>query len=264
LPAQLNSALTLLLLLACAAPPASAQVAFPIKVSADGRHLEDSAGKPFAIQAASSWSLITQVPLQDAELYLEDRRARGFNTVIVTLITHKFTDGAPRNTAGVAPFVGEGFDAPNDEYFAHAERVLEVALRKGFLVFVAPAYFGFEGGDEGWFAELSNKDAATWKAYGRYVGHRFETYPNVAWLLGGDYSPPPGSRGEINAVEIARGIAATDRPNRLYSYHGGRGTTSLDQAAFRPFINVNAVYTGPANVYQLCKKAYEEAALPTF
>jgi hypothetical protein len=251
--------------LACVPTFVEAQVVFPIKVSADGRHLEDSNGAPFSVQATASWSLITQLSLTNAETYLEDRRQRGFNTVIVNIITSKFTDGAPRNAAGVAPFTTPNdFSTPNDAYFAHAEQVLQIAAQKGFLVFLTPAYFGFDGGDEGWFQQIASSTPAKTNTYGRYLGTRFRSQANVAWLLGGDYSPPAGSTGENNAVEMANGIRATDRADRLYSYHGGRHTVSRDQVAFRPFVNVNAVYSGPDNVAALCRSAYNGATMPTF
>jgi Protein of unknown function (DUF4038)/Putative collagen-binding domain of a collagenase len=254
------------LLSTCCAPLlVFADVAFPIKVSADGRHLEDATGTPFTIQSFASWSLVTQLPTQDVETYLENRRHKGFNTIIVMLLNHRFSDNAPKTYYGVAPFTIAGdFSTPNDNYFAHAARVLDIALQKGFLVFLTPSYFGAGGGDQGWWQEVTTNGPTKSNSYGRYVGNRYKAYPNIAWLLGGDYSPPAGSPGEANAIEIVKGIRATDRPDRLYTYHGRRGTTSMDHAAFRPFVKLNAVYTGPTDVYQYCLSAYSSFKMPTF
>jgi uncharacterized protein DUF4038/collagenase-like protein with putative collagen-binding domain len=257
--------IVLALLFIYGAPPlALADVAFPIRVSDDGRHLQDANGTPFTIQAIASWSLITQLSIEDVETYLESRRNKGFNTIIVNLLTHRFSDNAPRNYYGVAPFSTAGdLSTPNDTYFAHANRVLDIALQKGLLVLLTPSYFGAGGGDQGWWQEIITSGPTKSNSYGRYLGNRYKTYPNIAWLLGGDYSPPAG-HGETNAVEMVKGIKATDRPDRLYTYHGARGTTSTDHRAFRPFVNVNAVYTGPIDVYQNCLSAYNSFKMPTF
>jgi Protein of unknown function (DUF4038)/Putative collagen-binding domain of a collagenase len=257
--------LVLALLFICSASPlAWANVAFPIRVTDDGRHLQDANGTPFTIQAFTSWSLVTQLSIEDVETYLENRQNKGFNTVIVNLLTHRFSDKAPRNYYGVAPFTTVGdFSTPNDTYFAHAQRVLDIALRKGFLVLLTPSYFGYRGGNQGWWQEIIANGRTKANSYGRYVGNRYKTYPNIAWLLGGDYSPPSGE-GETNAVEIVKGIKAMDRLDRLYTYHGARGTISTDHRAFRPFVNVNAVYSGPADVYQFCLRGYKSYKMPTF
>jgi Protein of unknown function (DUF4038)/Putative collagen-binding domain of a collagenase len=259
----LHFVLTLVLLYG-SPPLALADTAFPIRVTDNGRHLQDASGTPFTIHGFASWSLLTQLPIKDVESYLENRRNKGFNTVIVNLLSHKFSDNAPKNYYGVAPFTtGGDFSTPNDTYFTHAERVLDVALRKGFLVLLTPSYFGAGGGDEGWWQKIIGNGPAKANGYGRYLGNRYKTYPNIAWLLGGDYGPPPGE-GLTNAVEMVKGIKVTDRFDRLYTYHGARGTTSMDHDAFRPFVNVNAVYTGPVDVYQLCLSAYRRFKMPTF
>src|SRR5688572_21195992 len=84
------------------APPA----AFPLKLGPGSpvRHLVDQNNKPFLISGDAAWSLIVNVTLADANSYLADRQARGFNTVMVNLIEHNFSTNAPRNLAGDMPF----------------------------------------------------------------------------------------------------------------------------------------------------------------
>ena len=68
----------------------------------------DAVGKPFLIQGDTAWSLIAQLTREDADLYLEDRRARGFNTILVSLIEAKFATNAPANAYGQPPFLKPG------------------------------------------------------------------------------------------------------------------------------------------------------------
>ena len=106
--------------------------------------------------------------------YLDDRRARGFNTVLVNLIEHQFANSPPANRYGQQPFLTPGnFSTPNDAYFAHAEWVVDQAAQRGMLVLLAPVYLGYGGGNEGWYQELKANGTTKCRQYGRYVGQRF-------------------------------------------------------------------------------------------
>jgi hypothetical protein len=69
-----------------AAEPSDSAHAFPLAVKRGKRYLVDAAGRPFLIQGDTAWSLIAQLTREDVVLYLDDRRARGFNTLLVNLI----------------------------------------------------------------------------------------------------------------------------------------------------------------------------------
>src|SRR5919198_3082123 len=97
-------------------PPAPAR--FPLTISADRRRLVDADGVPFLVQGDAAWSLIANLTLDDAIRYLDDRRAKGFNTVLVNLIEHLFSKDPPRDLAGREPFSTPGnLGTPNDAYF---------------------------------------------------------------------------------------------------------------------------------------------------
>ena len=145
--------------------PAIASAAFPLSVSADHRHLQDAQGKPFFITGDAAWSLIAQLSREDADKYLQARRAQGFNTVLVNLIEHKFASKAPANIYGDAPFAGDDFTQPNEAYFKHADWVLQRACKLGFLVVMTPSYAGYQGGEEGWYQEMINNGTDKLSAY---------------------------------------------------------------------------------------------------
>src|SRR5690606_38242971 len=63
--------------------------AFPVEAGPGLRHLVDAEGKPFFLHGDAAWSLIAQLNDDDAATYLEDRRARGFNAVLVNLLEHR-------------------------------------------------------------------------------------------------------------------------------------------------------------------------------
>ncbi len=117
--------------------PASAKneaaAVFPLAVKPGERYLVDAAGRPFLIQGDAAWSLIAQLTREDVDLYLDDRRARGFNTILVSLIEAKFATNAPANAYGEPPFLTPGdYGTPNEAYFRHADWVLRARGGEGF------------------------------------------------------------------------------------------------------------------------------------
>jgi hypothetical protein len=220
--------------LAATTPPS-----YPLKISADGRHLLDQNNAPFLVQGDSAWSLIASLNDADTERYLENRRLKGFNTVLVNLLEHKFTDNAPKNAAGDGPFLTPGdFSTPNEAYFAHADHVIQNAASKGILVLLTPAYLGYQGGDEGWYSEMSANGATKLRNYGRYLGNRYKNVPNILRVEAGDYIPP--NHTLVNAVAL--GILDNDQAH-LHTAHCERGTSASDCFGNEAWLNVNSSYT---------------------
>ncbi len=80
------------------------------------------------------WSLIVALTEEEAERYLENRRQKGFNSIVVNLIEHKFR--GPVNRSGEGPLTTAGdFSTPNERYFQHVDWVLRKAGEKGIQVF---------------------------------------------------------------------------------------------------------------------------------
>ena len=196
--------------------------AFPLRASADGRYLQDAAGRPFLLQGDAAWSLVAQLNLQEVEEYLDARRAQGFNAVVVNLIEHQSADDPPRDADGVAPFTTPGdFTTPDERYFAHVDDVLRTARDKGFLVLLAPAYLGWEGGDAGWYQEMVAAGPRAMRRYGEYLGRRYRDQRNVVWLAGGDWTP--GATGLALVQALVDGLHSQN-PAATVSAHWGPAT----------------------------------------
>ena len=215
---------------------------FPLKVSTNGRYLVDQGNTPFFIHGDSPWSLIAQLSQEDAGRYLERVQKQGFTAIIVNLVEHAFSDNAPRNHAGDAPFTTPGdFSTPNEAYFAHADRVLGKAREKGLLVLLFPAWAAGPGGKGGWNQEILSNGPEKCRAFGRYVGDRYKDFPNIIWGHGGDQNPAPDSPMARNLLEILLGIKDA-APKQMHFYHGMRAKTSLDQENFASHVDLDAVY----------------------
>src|SRR5262249_9012079 len=141
---------------------------YPLKLASGQRYAVAPVARPFRIPGDSPGSLIATLTNEDAELYLEDRRGRGFNALIVNLLEHQFAADAPRNAYGQPPFTVAGdFSTPNEAYFAHADDILQRASAKGMVVFLTPAYLGFGGGNEGWYQEMAANGTSKLFSYGQ-------------------------------------------------------------------------------------------------
>jgi hypothetical protein len=232
---------------------------WPLKVAPGARYLQDQDGIPFLINADSPWSLAVALTKEEAELYLEDRRQKGFNALIVELIEHKFGGvdnrfGSPRNRYGHGPFLIAGdFSTPNEDYFSHADWIIDRAADKGMLVLLTPCYLGYPSTNEGWYNNVLANGVEVCREFGRYVGARYRNRSNILWVLGGDRNPD-AARPMVNA--IAEGIRAED-PDRLMTAHCIRGQSSRQQYPDATWLSVNSVYERNP-VQKGCLATYEE------
>lgn len=241
-------------------PSAAANTAFPLTRAPGQRYLAGADGAPFLMHGDTAWSLIAQLTREDALRYLDDRAARGVNTILVSLIERYYADGAPNDRAGQGPFTTPGdYATPNEAYMAHAEWALREAGRRGMLVLLTPSYHGWIGGHDGWYAEMLQNGPEKLRAYGRYLGARFGALDNILWVNGGDGNAP--NRDVVRA--IANGIRDT-APAMLQTAHCDGGTGATDYYGGEPWLDVDTVYSS-LNVYDDLKRAYEdEARLPFF
>jgi len=212
----------------------------PLKVSSNRRYVVDQKGKPFLVVGDSPWSLIAQLDERDIEWYLRDRQNKGFNSIIVNLIEHKFSTSPPRTRAGVAPFLRPGdFSTPNEAYFDFAHNVIQKAGEFGMVVWLAPAYLGYGGGNEGFFQEIRAGGRDKLRAYGRFVGRRFRDLPNIVWMLGGDYTPEKPDQWTVN--ELAEAIREED-PTHLMTAHHSPESSAVAAFGEQGWIDVNNFY----------------------
>lgn len=240
--------LTLLLISFLATPTfgqQSAVVNFPLNVSVDRRYLVDATGAPFLLIGDTAWFLVTNLSKTDAELYLENRRVKGYNAINAEAIVNKtYTWNPPYNKEGNAPFKTPGdFSTPNDLYFLHLDWLIAKAAEKGIVVILSPAYLGYGAGSDGWWEEIVKNGPTKCRNYGRYIGSRYKSFKNIVYVHGGDYNPPKGSQGVTNALEILKGIKDED-PAKLHTFHGARFTNAFDEPTFGSYLQLDATYSG--------------------
>jgi hypothetical protein len=240
----------------------SAPARFPLRVVPGRRYLVDAAGRPFLLVGDTAWSLVAQLRADDVRRYLDDRRRRGFNAILVNLLESYFSTAPPLNAYGEAPFLNPGdFGSPNPSYFERVETLLEEARARGILVLLTPAYAGFEGGVEGWWSAMKRSSLSELTAYGRFIATRYRRFDNLMWVQGGDFDPPNQDRAVVEAV--ARGIRSINP--MLQTFHGARGTSAFAYWQPRPrWLDVNTIYTDHHDVVEKARLEYARATRPFF
>jgi hypothetical protein len=240
---------------------AAVSAAFPLHVEGGTRHLIDANGKPFLVHGDTPWSLIVQLTRGEVDQYLEDRRQKGFNTILVELIEHFFSTNPPNNAYGQGPFLVPGdFSTPNEAYFAHADYVITKASEKGMLVMLTPAYMGFQGGPEGWYQEMAANGETKLRAYGQYLANRFKAHDNIIWVQGGDYNPPE----RLLLRALANGILDVDT-RWLQTFHGSRGSSALGVLGVsETWLTLNDIYTDENTVVASAFQEYGRSTMPFF
>jgi hypothetical protein len=180
----------------------------------------------------------------------------------VNLIEHKFATNAPANIYGQRPFTGKNFTTPNEAYFAHVDYILRSAAQKGIVVLLAPAYLGYDCGNEGWCAEIKAATNADMTAWGAYIGNRYRDFDNIVWLIGGDTSPNATVKSRLTA--LIGGIQQADT-RHLFTAHNGSGQMAITPWSGATWLKINNVYSYSTTLYTQGLTAYHATpAMPFF
>lgn len=214
-----------------------ARPTFPLRISANHRHLEDAAGRPFLYTADTPWHLFTRLNREETDRYLADRAHRGFTAIQVQLLPEG-AGAATTNRFGERPLLTP-FDlaTPNEKYFAHVEWALQRAEAHGLLVTLNPAWLGCCEG--GWRDVLKTNGVANCRAYGEFLGARFKTRANLLWLDGGDRDPGPW----LPFVRAVSEGLKSRAPGQLHTAHASSTHSSRDVYPQETWLDVNATYT---------------------
>lgn len=224
------------------------QVDFPLVLSENGRFLEDQSKHPFLIKEFSAWGLIQALPEEEAVAFLDSIAEKGFNTILTSIVSNATSQmgGNPPYWQGISPFqVQWDFSTPNESYFQHADRILEMARSKGFLVLLVPCYLGYPGdGSQGWWDEVRgiNNSPEKMHTYGEFLGERYSEVPNIIWVAGGDNDASDQDYPYMDG--LIKGIKSR-APKHYWTGHFNNSTHtfwSTDNPLYRDYIDLDGFY----------------------
>jgi hypothetical protein len=222
----------------------SGGTAFPLKVSESHRYLVDSRGKPFFLLGDTPWFL-QKLPLEDVRRVLEDRKAKGFNTLFLEILDDSHLPS--RDAYGKVSFEPElDITRPVEAYWKYADTVMDEVTKQGFFVIMSDLWYGYGKGL--WMHHVTPESA---RIYGHFLGRRYARFQNLMWMHVGDRNPD--QRLFDSANELARAIRQ-EAPHHLHTAHMEHEFSSADFFNREPWLDVNMAYTYGASYLQVTKE----------
>ena len=234
---------------------------YPLKVSRNGRYLVDQRNVPFMIVGDSPQPMIGNLSLEDAAAYLANREAAGFNALWVHLLCVQSVGCREDGTTydGIQPFTTPGdLSTPNPAYFERVDAMIRLAAKAGMVVFLNPIE------TIGWLGVLRANGEAKARAYGRFVGERYRSFPNIVWSLGNDFQTWRNPADDALVLAVANGIRSVD-PQRIQTIElNYLRSTSRDDPRWRPVIKLDAAYTYFATYGEVLRAYNRRPPMPVY
>lgn len=214
-----------------------------LKVSDNKRFLCHENGKPFFWLGDTAWLLFTRLNREEAEIYLEDRRKKGFNVIQVMIIPGMTEGKVYSNVYGEVAFedfkttdwssvLGKPYDPDSNSYWDHMEYIVDLAAKKGLYLAMIPIW-----GTAVKRLDLKGDDVYE---YSKWLALRYKDKPNIIWLNGGDIR---GSDYTDVWQTIGNTIKEYD-PNHLMTFHPFGRTQSSTWFHNEPWLDFNMFQSG--------------------
>lgn len=232
-----------------------------LSVATNRRYLQGSDGRPFLLCGDSGWCLTVQLTRPQVDQYLDDRKAKGFNAILLEVVEDEFGAAAPANAYGNSPFVGGDFTNRSEPYWQHIDYIINAAAQRGIVVWMCALYFGFDvagSHPEGWLDAAEAAGAAAIENYGSFLGARYRAHNNIVWVNGGDHRETTPTI----ANALATGILSQDT-RHLVTTHWARDSTGTDGSP--SWLTLNCSYTSQSNTASRVRTDYNNhvGSLPT-
>jgi hypothetical protein len=195
-----------------------------LEVSENQRFLQDENGDPFFWLGDTGWLLFSKLSREEAETYLDDRAAKGFNVIQVMVIHNVelrnfYGDSALVNRDVSQPLItpGSSFeDAEAYDFWDHVDYIIQLAEEKRIYMALVPVWgSNVKGG------RVSPEQA---DAYSTWLAKRYAARSNIIWLNGGDVR---GSDSTAIWNKMGENIR-NNAPDHLITFHPfGRTKSSM-------------------------------------
>jgi hypothetical protein len=220
-----------------------------LRVSKNGRFLEQEDGSPFFWMGDTGWLLFSKLNSSEAEMYLEDRRKKGFNVVQVMVI-HSIDE---KNVYGKSALVNKDISLPHIEYsnsvapdyWSHMDSIVDMAAQKGIYLALVPIW--------GSVVKSGSTNKEKMKVYGEWLANRYKNKPNIIWLIGGDI------KGDVETEQwkaLAEAIKRVDSEH-LMTFHPLGRTQSSTWFHKEAWLDFNMFQSGHRRYGQVMKKEEE-------
>jgi hypothetical protein len=219
------------------------------RMSPGGRTLLHADGTPAVLVADTAWALPWRATAEQCRMYAADRRAKGFNAVLLMSVQPDMHARGPRDRT-----IDEGFDVGfedlptghinelNPVYFQYLDQLIAILVEHMIVPVLQPVFQGF--GWKGLSVAGIMVPPAEYARYCRYLVARYGARPAI-YLVGADgsgYEPQVSAGGE----EIAR-WDAYDQPTGIH---------------YRPHADNRAWQDAPWLDFQWCQTGHRGEHVP--
>ncbi|WP_036930492.1 glycoside hydrolase family 140 protein [Prevotella sp. 10(H)] len=218
-------------------------------VSDNQRFLMHEDGTPFFYLGDTAWELFHRLNKDEVELYLENRRAKGF-TVIQAVILAELNGLNTPNRNGDCPLIANDPTQPNKKYFEWVDEVVQMAESKGIYIGLLPTWG--DKVDKQWGTGpviFNEKNAAI---YGEFLGKRYKNFPNIIWMNGGDRL---GGGDNYKIWDVMGKAIKKEDSNHLMTFHPSGEASSSQWFHDCNWLDFNICQTGHAQVsYEIVRR----------
>ncbi|MCF6356728.1 MAG: glycoside hydrolase family 140 protein [Draconibacterium sp.] len=219
-----------------------------LRVSDNNRRLVNKDGSLFFYMADTGWELFHRATKEQTEMYLKDRKAKGFNVIQAVILAEIDGLNTP-NEEGEKPFTDLNTLKPNEAYFKHVDWVIAKAEELGIYIAALPTWgdkWNLKWGKGPVIFDTPEKA----RKYGKYLGERYENQPNIIWVIGGDRSPDNDLHLEINRA-MAEGVKEGDKGKHLMTYHPSGSVSSSRWFHNDKWLDFNMLQSGHSVINRL-------------
>jgi hypothetical protein len=207
-----------------------------LQVSENRRFLQNDNGTPFFLLGDTAWELFHRTTREEADLYLEDRAAKGF-TVAFAVAIAEFEGLTVPNSYGDLPTHNLDPTRPNEAYFRHIDYVVNKAESLGMTIGFLPVW-----GDkvsQGWGKGPEVMTPENAHVYGEWLGKRYADKP-IIWVIGGDRKVE-NERHFATWRSLAAGLTVGDGGRHLKTFHPQGACSSSDSFHNDDWLDFNQI-----------------------
>ncbi|OMD50303.1 beta-glucosidase [Paenibacillus borealis] len=210
-----------------------------------------SEGAPFFYLADTVWSAFTNISLEEWSYYLDYRKSQGFNVLQINLLRQWDASGSDLIQEPFALCEDGTYDfySLNEEYFARAEQMVEIAVGKGFVPALVLLWCNYI--PDTWASRIREDRKMPLDAvepYVRYAAERFSKYYPI-YVVSGDTDFPSDRANEY--YRTALHVVKRHSPDCLTTLHiQGRTAAVPDEFINDPDLDFYMYQSGHNSQFQ--------------
>jgi hypothetical protein len=222
----------------------------------------------------------------DYHTFIDDTVSRGYNSIELHVVNHDPRgNNPPFDGNGDLPFIqrldgatwdgslvyqninneAPDFSTPNEAYWSLVDGLLSYCESRGILVFLFPAYAGYQGGEQGWMQEMVANGPGRMQTYGAWIATRYRNQKNLVWMMGGDMGTFNTDQNNVESALLTGLKSVAGQQSIYFSAEWSSGMVATDQSDFGPAMTLNGVYSWEGYVNLYGRHAYSHIPLePAF